>query len=160
MPKDPAITASQVTALLKPEAVLLDVKATEKVPALREITALLAGNAAVVDAAAFSHEILAREKTGTTALGNAVAIPHARTDQCREIVIAVGRSTQGIDYGAPDGQPVHLVFLIGTPKHLVTEYLRVVGGLARILSRDTVRQQLLAAPNTAAFIQTIAGTGK
>jgi mannitol/fructose-specific phosphotransferase system IIA component (Ntr-type) len=160
MPKDPAITASQVAALLKPEAVLLDVQAAEKVPALRETAALLAGNAAVVDAGAFFREILARENTGNTALGNAVAIPHARTDQCREIVVAVGRSAQGIDYGAADGQRVRLIFLIGTPKHLVTEYLRVVGGLARILSRNTVCLQLLTAPDAPAFIRIIADAGK
>ena len=151
------MTAAQLAALLKPEAIALNVQARQKIPALREITALLATNTAVSNLENFSQEILAREREGNTALGHAIAMPHARTEQCRSIVIAVGRSANGIDYQAPDGRPVNLVFLIGTPKPQVTEYLRVVGTLARILSNDAVRCQLLSAPDATQFIAAISG---
>jgi len=159
MAKESPMTASQVASLLKTDAILLNVKATDKVSALREIVALLATNASIVSVEAFFAELMAREGEGTTALGHGVAIPHARTDQCREIVMAVGRSVKGIDCGAPDGAPVKLIFLIGTPKHLVTEYLRVVGGLARVISRDDVRRRLLSAPDAGSFIAAIAEAG-
>ena len=152
-----AMTAAQLAALLRPEAIRLDVQAREKVPALREIAALLAGNAAVPDVPILTGEILAREQESNTALGHGVALPHARTDHCRAIVIAVGRSAAGIDYRAPDGQPVKLVFLLGTPQAQVTEYLRVVGCLARLLGNDAIRQKLLAAPDARRFIAIIAG---
>ena len=146
------MTARQVAALIRPEAVCLDLHARTKVLALQEVAALLKGCPAVPDHEAFLREMLAREEVGNTALGHGTAMPHARTDLCREIVIAVGRSIDGIDYAAADGQPVRIVFLIGTPMQEVAEYLRVVGMLARLLSRETIRQQLLAADSVAGFI--------
>ena len=154
------ITARQVAALIRPEAVCLDLQARTKTPALREIALRLAGCPSVPDYESLIREILAREAAGNTALGHGAAIPHARTDFCREIVIAVGRSADGIDYGATDGQPVRLIFLIGTPMQDVTEYLRVVGMLARLLAREAVRRQLLDAGSVADFIAVLAEAGE
>jgi fructose-specific phosphotransferase system IIA component len=144
---------AKITGLLSPERVTLAVQARLKVAALREVADLLANSKSVTDFDAFFREILEREKVSNTALGHDVAIPHARTDQCTEIVIAVGRSADGVDFEAKDGQPVRLIFLIGTPKHMVTDYLRVVGNLARLLRHDDLRQRLLDAPDPASFIK-------
>ena len=156
MPKDNTMTSRQVAALLAPEAVSLDLQGREKGAALREVAGRLRGNPAVPDLEGFFAEILAREATGSTAMGHGVAVPHARTDRCRDIVMAAGRHSEGLAYGAPDGQPIRLIFLIGTPRQRVTEYLRVVGALVRILGREDVRQSLLAATDAAAFIEAIA----
>jgi fructose-specific phosphotransferase system IIA component len=142
--------------LLKPEAINLNLQATQKTAALREVAGLLVQNQSVTSFDAFFHEILERERVSNTALGHDVAIPHARTEQCSEILIAVGRNKEGVDFESRDNGPVRLIFLIGTPKHMVTEYLRVVGNLARLLRRDDLRQQLLDAPDPAAFIRLIA----
>ena len=146
----------RITSLLKPEQINLDVTATAKEPALREIAGLLANHESVKDFEVFFNEVLQRELVSNTALGHAVAIPHARTDQCQQIVFAVGRSTAGIAFEAKDDQPVQLVFLIGTPKAMVADYLRVVGNLARLLRRDDLRQQLLEVESAEAFIQALA----
>jgi fructose-specific phosphotransferase system IIA component len=146
---------SKIAALLNPETIRLELTATQKIAALREVAELLAQNKCVGDFEAFFNEILQRERVSNTALGHDVAIPHARTDQCSDILVAVGRSSAGIDFEAKDGQPVRLIFLIGTPKQMVTDYLRVVGNLARLLRQDTVRQRLLDAPDAAAFIKII-----
>jgi fructose-specific phosphotransferase system IIA component len=146
---------SKIAALLSPETIRLELQAKQKVPALREVAELLAQNKCVGNFEAFFNEILQRESVSNTALGHDVAIPHARTDQCSDILVAVGRSPEGIDFEAKDGQPVRLIFLIGTPKQMVTDYLRVVGNLARLLRQDTLRQRLLEAPDTAAFIKII-----
>lgn len=146
---------TKAAALLRPAAIQLNLKAREKTAALREVAELLAQCGCVANFDAFFNEILERERVSNTALGHDVAIPHARTEQCSEILIAVGRSPEGIDFEAKDGDPVRLIFLIGTPKQMVTEYLRVVGNLARLLRQDSLRQQLLEAPDTAAFIKAI-----
>jgi fructose-specific phosphotransferase system IIA component len=142
--------------LLKPEAINLNIQARQKTAALREVASLLLQNKSVTSFDAFFHEILERERISNTALGHDVAIPHARTDQCTEILIAVGRNSNGIDFESRDNGPVRLIFLIGTPKQMVTEYLRVVGNLARLLRRDEIREQLLQAPDAGAFIRIIA----
>jgi fructose-specific phosphotransferase system IIA component len=146
---------SKIASLLSPEKISLDLQAKQKTTALREVAGLLAQNKCVGDFEAFFNEILERERVSNTALGHDVAIPHARTDQCSNILVAVGRSQDGIDFEAKDGQPVRLIFLIGTPKQMVTDYLRVVGNLARLLRQDDLRQRLLNAPDAAEFIKII-----
>src|SRR5437867_6184497 len=155
MSKTMKSTAGKVSGLLRPDAINLTLQARQKVDALREVATLLQKAGCVTDFSAFFNEILERERVSNTALGHDVAIPHARTEQCSEILIAVGRSPEGIDFEAKDGQPVRLIFLIGTPKQMVTEYLRVVGNLARLLRQDHLRQSLLDAPDAATFIQLI-----
>ena len=145
----------KVAALLRPDAINLNLQAHQKTEALREVATLLQKANCVTNFDAFFAEILERERLSNTALGHDVAIPHARTEQCCEILIAVGRSDTGIEFEAKDGQPVRLIFLIGTPKQMVTEYLRVVGNLARLLRQDQLRQNLLEAPDAASFIKFI-----
>src|SRR5258706_5155211 len=148
-------SAGKIAPLLSAITINLKLQATQKEGALREVAELLKQNNWVTNFDAFIQEILERERVSNTALGHDVAIPHARTDQCCEILIAVGRSDNGIDFEAKDGQPVRLIFLIGTPKQMVTDYLRVVGNLARLLRQDHVRESLLSAPDAAAFIKVI-----
>ncbi len=155
MSNGPKASPSKIASLLNPEAIQLELQAKQKTEALREVAELLAQSRCVGNFEAFFSEILARERVSNTALGHDVAIPHARTDQCSDILIAVGRSRGGIDFEAKDGQPVKLIFLIGTPKQMVTDYLRVVGTLARLLRQDELRQRLLDAPDAATFIKII-----
>src|SRR6267142_2214157 len=155
MSNGPKASPSKIASLLSPETIRLDLQNRQKVPALREVAELLAQSKCVGDFEAFFNEILQRERVSNTALGYDVAIPHARTDQCSDILIAVGRSREGIDFEAKDGKPVRLIFLIGSPKQMVTDYLRVVGTLARLLRQDDLRQRLLDAPDAAAFIKII-----
>jgi len=146
---------AKVASLVKPETINLNVQSKQKVAALREVAELLRNTGCVANFEAFFQEILDRERVSNTALGHDVAIPHARTEQCSDILIAVGRNVEGIDFETKDHQPVRLIFLIGTPKQMVTDYLRVVGNLARLLRQDTVRQQLLQAPDPASFVKVI-----
>jgi fructose-specific phosphotransferase system IIA component len=155
MSKLPRPGANKVAALLRPAAINLNLQARNKYDALREVALMLHQVGCVSNFEAFYTEILERERVSNTALGHDVAIPHARTEQCSEILIAVGRSAEGIDFETRDGQPVRLIFLIGTPKQMVTEYLRVVGNLARLLRQDQLRQNLLAAPDATTFIQLV-----
>ena len=148
-------SSSKVAALLRPAAINLNLQARQKNDALREVALMLQQVGCVSDFDAFFKEILERERVSNTALGHDVAIPHARTEQCSEILIAVGRSPEGIDFEAKDGEPVRLIFLIGTPKQMVTEYLRVVGNLARLLRQDQLRENLLTAPDPEAFIRLV-----
>ena len=155
MSKSAKGSSGKIASLLKTEAIKLELQATQKEAALREVAELLRQTGGVTNFDAFFQEILERERVSNTALGHDVAIPHARTEQCSDILIAVGRSGQGIEFEAKDGQPVRLIFLIGTPKQMVTDYLRVVGNLARLLRQDQIRQRLLTAPDGAAFIKVI-----
>ena len=90
---------------------------------------------------------------GTTALGgHDIAIPHARTDQVADILVCVGRSASGVLFEGKEPQTVRLIFLLGTPKKMVMEYLQLLGSLARVLKNEPFRQALLATPTAADFV--------
>jgi nitrogen PTS system EIIA component len=83
--------------------------------------------------------VLDREEKANTAIGKGVACPHLRVRQEGKLLCAVGWSQQGIDYGAPDGQPVHLVIMYYVPDSERNAYLKEVSGLAKsVMNTDTI----------------------
>src|ERR1700760_505279 len=132
----------QISSLLKPEQIKLELAQTKRCNAINEVAQLLQANPNVTNFAGFYEELLARERIESTCLGNEIAFPHARTDYLKGMVLAVGRSNQGVCFENCE-QTVKLIFVIGTPKRMVTDYLSVVGGLARLLKDPATREQLL-----------------
>jgi mannitol/fructose-specific phosphotransferase system IIA component (Ntr-type) len=145
----------QISSLLIAGQIKLQLESTERVAAINEVAQLVQSNPAVTKWDGFYQELLARERVESTCLGNEIAFPHARTDHLKGMVLAIGRSTQGV-YFENCNQIVRLIFVIGTPKRMVTDYLSVVGGLARILKDAPVRENLLRAATADEFIQHLA----
>ena len=146
-------TIMVISDYLKPEQIKLSLEARTKQDAIVELSELLRPHPHVKDLEKFVEETFKRENFSTTGIGHEVAIPHARTDAVSDIVIALGRSSQGIEFDSLDGSPVKLVFLIGTPKsrHLST-YLSLLAHLTRLLDRETFRKKLLEATSAEAII--------
>ena len=144
--------------LLVPSVLSLDLTARDEQEAIRAVTAQLAGHPGVRDADQLAALVLEREKLSTTALGHGVAFPHARTAAVTEIVIAVGRSREGILFRESD-QIVHFLFVIGTPSDRVAQYLALVGRLARLLKEEAIRAQLLAATTAEEFLTPLRSAG-
>ena len=85
-----------------------------------------------------------REKTWTTAIGSGVAVPHGRSLVVRDLTVVFGRSTKGVDFGADDGDPVHLFFLIVAPyQDRGNRYLPVLGSIVELASKPALRKRLL-----------------
>ena len=85
---------------------------------------------------------------------NTVVFPHARTDLVDEIVLGIGRSRAGIPFGE-NQQRAHLIFVIGVPERLVSDYLICVGTLARLVQHQTIRSTLLNAATAREFINAL-----
>ncbi|VDH00304.1 Nitrogen regulatory protein [Helicobacter pametensis] len=94
--------------------------------------------------------LFAREKLGTTALGHGVAIPHGRHAEVQAATGAFIRLKEAVDFDAPDGKPVSLVFVLLVPENASGGHLEVLSALAIKLSDKAVREQLLVAENTEA----------
>jgi mannitol/fructose-specific phosphotransferase system IIA component (Ntr-type) len=139
--------------ILQPSRILLDIAATEKNGAILEVAGIVRSDPDMLDFGCFCQELLARDEMRSTAAGYGVAFPHARTDAVREIVIAAGRSTQGVLFGE---ELVHFIFAIGTPREKVSDYLVAVGGLARLLRVEKVRAALAKAKTPEEFIRGLA----
>ncbi len=144
----------RITALLHPSRITLQVQGTKRTAALNEVARLLDGHPDVANFGGFYDELLARDRLDTTCLGNAVALPHARTEHVRQIVLAVGRSDAGIPFDAT-GAIVKLFFVLGTPKSKPGDYLAVVSALCKLLRDPADRATLLSAPTPEAFIAAV-----
>ena len=144
----------QISSLLKSDQIKLELDQAKRCNAINEVAQLLQNNPNVTNFAGFYEELLARERIESTCLGNEIAFPHARTDSLKGMVLAVGRSTGGVWF-ENSSQNVKLIFVIGTPKRMVTDYLSVVGGLARLLKDATTREQLLSVHGVDEFIATL-----
>ena len=137
------------------KTICLALENTTKDDVIRELAELLKESEYVTDFDVFLKDVFEREKLGATGIGNGIAIPHARTDAVNNIVIAFGRSSQGIDFNGVDKKPAKLVFLIGTPKKDVNKYLQVLAHLTRLLKKESFRQQLLEAQNADEILNAI-----
>jgi len=137
---------------LDPARIALDLQHTKRTAAINEVARLLEGHPDVTSYPGFYNELLARERLDTTCLGNEVAIPHARTEHVKQIVMAVGRSQSGI-WCENSRQTVRLMFVLGTPKSNPGDYLQLVGLLCRLLKEPANRATLMQAPSPEAFIQ-------
>jgi len=141
----------KLSELLHPRQILLDLKENKRTAAIHEVAALLSQDEGVINFKGFYDELLARERVEATSLGNGVAFPHARTDHVKHLVLAVGRSVEGVTFEA-GGEKIHFIFVIGTPRRMVTEYLALVGAMARLLRNEEVRLKLLSACTPEEFL--------
>jgi mannitol/fructose-specific phosphotransferase system IIA component (Ntr-type) len=146
--------ATRLSKLLDPSRITLAVQNTKRTAAITEVARLLETHPDVANFQNFYNELLARERLDTTCLGNEIALPHARTEHVKKIVLAVGRSTEGVLF-ENSNQMVKLMFVLGTPKNNPTDYLILVGALCRLIKDAASREALLAAPTPEAFIVTV-----
>lgn len=146
--------ATRLSKLLDPARITLALHSTKRTNAINEVAKLLESHPDVANFQGFYNELLARERLDTTCLGNEIALPHARTEHVKKIVLAVGRSTEGVLF-ENSNQTVKLMFVLGTPKNNPTDYLILVGALCRLIKDAASRDALMAAPTPEAFIATV-----
>lgn len=143
--------------LLHEQQVILRLRSRKPANAIREIVDVLAADISgrkIDNPEAFLEQVLAREQTHPSVVENGVAFPHARTDLVDEIVIGVGRSRAGISF-AENQQRAHLIFVIGVPERLLSDYLVCVGTLARLVKNETIRSRLINAETPREFIEAL-----
>lgn len=91
--------------------------------------------------------LFARERLGSTALGQGVAVPHGRIKGLREAVSAFVRLQEPIPFDAPDDQPVSLLVILLVPEQATQQHLEILSEIAQMLSDRTFREALMQAPN-------------
>ncbi|MFH1421689.1 MAG: PTS sugar transporter subunit IIA, partial [Planctomycetota bacterium] len=96
-----------------------------------------------------------REKISCTAIGNGIALPHARTDAVDGIALALGVSKKGIDFCAADGFPVNIVCLILAPPANSTVYLQLLASLAQLMKDEKTKNSLIAATSPEEILQMV-----
>lgn len=99
--------------------------------------------------------IMKRESTGSTGIGQGVAIPHAKSEDVSKIVASLGISKAGIDFDSLDGEPVYIIFLMVAPPESISEHLQAIAKISRLLKDKFFRQSLRDAQTASEIIKII-----
>lgn len=130
-----------ITTILDETTTCSDVDAQSRKRAIEIASDLLADRHPDLDARTVFDELMNRERLGSTALGEGVAIPHCRTS-CRQIHAAFLRLSHPVDYDAPDGEGVDLLFVLVVPPEESSTHLEILAALARLFQDPESRQAL------------------
>lgn len=141
---------NQITKLLSLDNVVLDLDVSSKKRVFEQVGLLFENNRSVARSLVFDS-LFAREKLGSTGLGQGIAIPHGRIKGLKEAMGAVVRTRQPIPFDAPDGQNVQLIFVLLVPERATDLHLQILSELAQMFSDPALRAQLLDAPSAEAL---------
>ena len=146
---------SLVAKLLNPAHVALDLPVSSK-KRLFEQAGLLFENLDGIGRSLVFDSLFAREKLGSTGLGQGVAIPHGRIKGLKEALGAFVRVAQPVPFDAPDGNPVTLVFVLLVPEKATEKHLQILSELAQMFSDKALREAMSRAGDADALYQLIA----
>ena len=145
----------KLSNLIEEDLMGFDLQSRGKDDVIKELVELAAKSKLVRDKNLLLEEVQKREKLVTTGVGWGVAFPHAKTKAMKGIVIAFGRSDQGVDFGAMDQKPVHLFFLIAAPEDTIGAHLNVMARLSFLMKSQDNRERLLSAKNPAEVLEVL-----
>lgn len=132
---------------LDPSAITLELKSPAKKEAIAELCQLLQTGSKITDADAVMQALMDREKLGSTGIGQGVAIPHGKAEAAEKLVAALGVSRRGVDFEALDGEPVHVIFMLVSPRNGGAEHLKALAKISSLLKDKFFRQALKDAKN-------------
>ncbi|HEV8520265.1 MAG TPA: PTS IIA-like nitrogen regulatory protein PtsN [Burkholderiales bacterium] len=144
-----------ISKLLPVQNVLIDLDVSSKKRVFEHAGLMFENNHNIARSLVFDS-LFAREKLGSTGLGQGIAIPHGRIKGLREAVGAMIRMHEPIPFDAPDGQPVNLIFVLLVPERATDLHLQILSELAQMFSDKSFRDQLLNVPSADAMHRLIA----
>lgn len=145
----------RITELLKKESIELGVKVSSKEEAIDTLIGLMAAGGRLNDRAGYKEGILAREALGSTAVGEGIAIPHAKVAAVKEPGLAAMVVPDGVDYEAFDGSLANLIFMIAAPEGGADVHLEALSRLSTLLMDPDFKNDLIHAESKEEFLQLI-----
>lgn len=138
----------QLEQYLKTEYINANLLSKTKVEVLNELVNTITNGGLKLDSSLIVEILMQRENLGSTGIGDGVAIPHGKTSAVDDLVVAFGRSTEGLDYDSADGKPAHLFFLLLAPENSAGQHLKVLARISKMLKIEFFRDMLLKAKST------------
>ena len=139
-----------ISKILLPDNILLDTESTSKKRVFERVGLLFENNQQIARSQVFDS-LFAREKLGSTGLGQGVAIPHGRIAKLRDATAAFVMTSHPIPFDAPDGLPVNQIFVLLVPERANDLHLQILGELAQMFSDTPFRNRLLDCKDTASI---------
>ena len=135
----------KLDSILSPDRTLCGLSGSSKKRVLENISQFICRDLPEFNPNQLFDSLLAREKLGSTGLGNGIAIPHCRITQCQQIIGTLIKLDQAVDFDAMDNKPVDLLFVLLVPEQAHDEHLNVLATLAELFGNLSFCQKLLSA---------------
>lgn len=145
----------KIRDLLNPKSIRLNSSAASKDEVLSELVDLMAAGGNIGDKQTYLNGVRAREQEASTAVGDGVAIPHCRSEAVVRAGLAAMTIPTGVDYDAPDGEKVTLIFLIAAPATGGDVHIEALSKLSTMLLNEDFTKNLLAAKNVEEFLAVV-----
>jgi len=139
----------KITDILSPDMVVADLKGATKPEVLNELAKVLAAKYKEVKLGDLTAVLAERERLGSTAIGDGIAIPHGKLRGVTKIIGVFGRHVQGVDFDSLDGGPSQLFFVLVAPEDSASLHLKALARVSRLLKDGAFRSRLLAAKDSA-----------
>lgn len=135
---------SPFSQLLSPDSVLYDLEVTSKKRVFEQVGIQFENTLGIARSVVFDS-LFARERLGSTGLGQGIAIPHGRVKGLKQAAAAFVRLKTPLPFDALDGQPVRLLFFLLVPQQATEEHLQILSEIAQMFSDRPFRDKLMAA---------------
>jgi PTS system nitrogen regulatory IIA component len=135
----------KIVDILPEELVIPALEGQTKEEVVRELAEHMAAYYADIDARRLVEVLWERERLGSTAIGDSIAIPHGKLPGVTAVRAVFGRHLRGVDFQSLDGNPSKLFFLLVAPDDSVGLHLKALARVSRLLKEESFRQQLMAA---------------
>ena len=137
----------KILEILKQEAIIADLKATNKKGVLEELVVPVAAIAGI-DQEKLVKVLMERERLGSTGIGNGIGIPHGKLKDLEEMVIGFGLSRKGVEFESIDGDLTRIFFVLMTPENSTGLHLKLLARISRILKNEPFRDRLMNAADS------------
>jgi len=145
----------KVLDFLSEGCIITDIKGKTKNEAISELINVLSKEKLIKDIDSAKDAIIKREGIGSTGIGQGVALPHAKCEEATKIIAALGISKTGVDFDSLDGEPVYIIFLMVAPPKSVSEHLKALAKVSRLLKDKFFRQSLREASTARDIVKII-----
>jgi len=135
----------KLSEIFKPQSVIHDLKSHDKKGVLEELSQVITEQEKSLNKGTLLQVLLERERLGSTAIGDGVALPHGKLRELDKLLISFGRSIDGLDFDSIDEQPAYLFFLLLAPENSAGMHLKFLAKMSRMLKDGNFRQRLMGA---------------
>lgn len=149
----------RLDSLTEPELIFPELEATNRDDVLRSLAERLEDHKVIGSADELYGKLVEREQLGSTGVGAGVAIPHCKLRGLSQVVLAIGITRDGIDFGAVDTKPVRLFFLVVSPTEAPALHLQVLAAISRWLKQNSHVARLLELHDRQAIYHLLEGEG-
>jgi PTS system nitrogen regulatory IIA component len=138
----------KITEILTAQQVVPELTGSTKSQVLRELAQPIAAKYRELDLGAITAVLAERERLGSTAIGDGIAIPHGKLPGVKQILGTFGRHRQGVDFESLDGKPTHLFFALVAPEDSTSLHLKALARVSRLFKDTAFRERLMVAKDT------------